>query len=81
MNSRVEKRGKSLLLTIPKSIASKAGLTEKCTVDIACVGGKLVASPIQREKVTLPDLVAKITAESLHGEFDTGTASGRETWQ
>jgi antitoxin component of MazEF toxin-antitoxin module len=28
----------------------------------------------------LADLLGGVTAESLHGEFDTGSAIGRESW-
>ena len=36
--------------------------------------------PVWKKKPTLKQLLAKITKDNLHREFDTGPAVGKEIW-
>jgi len=80
MKARVQKWGNSLALRIPKSFATEAGLCEGTAVDLSVAEGKLVVQPHAEEPLSLDSLLAGITDENLHGEWDTGPAVGKEIW-
>ena len=80
MRTRVQKWGNSLALRIPKSFATEVGLQRETAVEISLVDGKLVITPVAKPKLTLKQLLAKVTKENLHHEVDTGPAIGSETW-
>ena len=80
MKTRVQKWGNSLALRIPKSFATEIGLQRETAIEISLADGKLVITPVAKPKLTLKQLLAKITKENLHHEVDTGPAAGNETW-
>jgi antitoxin MazE len=80
MKTRVQKWGNSLALRIPKSFANEVGLQRETSVEVSLAGGKLVITPVTQPKLTLKQLLVKITKENLHREVDTGSAVGNETW-
>ncbi|MCJ7743597.1 MAG: AbrB/MazE/SpoVT family DNA-binding domain-containing protein [Dehalococcoidales bacterium] len=80
MRTRVQKWGNSLALRIPKSFATEVGLQRESSVEVSLVNGKLVITPVAKPKLTLKQLLAKVTKENLHHELDTGPATGNETW-
>ena len=80
MRTRVQKWGNSLALRIPKSFATEVGLHRETDVEILLANGKLVITPVSKPKLTLKQLLAKITKENLHNEVGTGPAVGKETW-
>jgi len=80
MRSRVQKWGNSLALRIPKSFATEVGLHRETSVEISLADGKLVIAPVAKPKLTLKQLLSKVTEENLHHEVDTGPAVGNETW-
>lgn len=80
MRSRIQKWGNSLALRIPKSFAAEAGLQKESPVDVSLTNGKLVITPVSQPKVTLEELVARISEENRHDEVDTGPARGNELW-
>ena len=80
MRTRVRKWGNSLALRIPKSFAIEVGLCENLAVDLSVREGKLVVQPHSEEPLSLDDLLAGITDENLHGEWNTGPAVGKEIW-
>jgi antitoxin MazE len=80
MKSRIQKWGNSLALRIPKSFAIEAGLCEDTPVDLSVTEGKLVVQPHGEELLSLDRLLAEITDENLHGEWDTGPTVGKEIW-
>jgi antitoxin MazE len=80
MRTRVQKWGNSLALRIPKSFATEVGLCENLAVDLSISEGKLVVYPHCEEPLALDDLLAGITDENLHGEWDIGPAVGKELW-
>jgi antitoxin MazE len=79
METRVQKWGHSLAVRIPKALAQEVGLYEASAVTITLRDGQLVVAPM-KPRVTLDELLATITPESLHGEIDTGPALGAEVW-
>jgi len=80
MRTRVQKWGNSLALRIPKSFAAEVGLQRETSVEVSLAGGKLVITPVTKPKLTLKQLLAKVTKENLHNEVDTSPAIGNETW-
>ncbi|MDP2919383.1 MAG: AbrB/MazE/SpoVT family DNA-binding domain-containing protein [Dehalococcoidia bacterium] len=80
MKTRVQKWGNSLALRIPKSFADEVGLERESTVEVSLVDGLLVIKPVVKPVPTLNQLLAKITEDNLHKEFDSGKATGNETW-
>jgi antitoxin MazE len=80
MKTRIQKWGNSLALRIPKSFAIETGLGQDVFVDVALVDGKLIVTPLQMPSVTLQQLLAGITDENRHDQYDMGEAVGAEVW-
>ncbi len=80
MRTRVQKWGNSLALRIPKSFAAEVGLQKEASVEISLADGKLVIRPVAEPKLTLKQLLARVTKENSHHEVDTGPAVGKEAW-
>ena len=80
MRTRVQKWGNSLALRIPKSFATEVGLQKETSVEVSLINRKLVITPIAKPKLSLKQLLAKVTEENIHHEIDTGPAMGNETW-
>ncbi|MBI2864218.1 MAG: AbrB/MazE/SpoVT family DNA-binding domain-containing protein [Chloroflexi bacterium] len=80
MKTRIQKWGNSLALRIPKSFADEVGLYQEASVDVSLADGKLVITPVTKPRLTLRQLLARVTEENLHHEIDTGAAVGNETW-
>jgi len=80
MKTRVQKWGNSLALRIPKSFADEVGLQKETPVEVSLADGKIVVTPITKSKLTLEQLLSKVTKENMHHEVDTGSAVGNETW-
>ena len=80
MRTRIQKWGNSLALRIPKAFAAEVGLQRETSVEVSMAGGKLVITPVTKPKLTLKQLLAKVTKENLHNEVDTSPAIGNETW-
>lgn len=79
MQTRIQKWGNSLLLHIPKVVATETGIDAGSTVDVAVEDGKIVVRPTAR-KYELEELVAMITDENIHEAVESGEAVGKETW-
>ncbi len=80
MRARIQKWGNSLVLRIPKSFATEAGIDQDAVVDVSLVDGKILVRPLPRRRRTLEELVAGITEQNRHGEIDTGPSVGKEAW-
>ena len=80
MKTRIQKWGNSLALRIPKSFALETGLDQDALVDVTLVDGKLIVTPLQSSSFSLEQLLARITDENRHTEYDTGEAVGNEVW-
>lgn len=80
MQVRVQKWGNSLAVRIPKPLAKDADVTEGTILNLAVSDGKFVATPVQRKKLSLDQLLAKVTKKNIHAEINTGKSVGREAW-
>ena len=80
MEVQIQKWGNSLALRIPKSFAKQIKIEQGSYVDLSAVEGKLVARPLEEQEYSLEQLLAGITDQNIHTEFDTGNAVGKEIW-
>lgn len=80
MKTRIQKWGNSLAVRIPKAFAEEAGLQDESAVNVSLVKGKLVIAPVKKTKITLKQLLAKVTEENIHLETETGPSVGGEAW-
>lgn len=80
METRVKMWGNSLAIRIPKPLAVEVGLDHNSQVELFLEDGKLVIVPVVESILKLEDLLAQVTEQNLHREFDTGPAVGDEVW-
>ena len=80
MRTRVQKWGNSLALRIPKPFATEIGLQRNSPVEMSLVDGRLVIVPVVEPTPTLERLLAQVSEDNLHGEIETGPATGKEVW-
>jgi antitoxin MazE len=80
MHVRVQKWGNSLAVRIPKPLAEDAEVREGTLLNLAVSEGKVVATPVEKKKQSLKQLLAKVTRKNLHAEVDFGPSVGREIW-
>ncbi len=80
MQTKVQKWGDSLVLRIPKFLATETNLQHDASVDLSLVDGKLVVTPINKPELTLEQLLEGVTEDNIHGEIDIGFPVGKEVW-
>ena len=80
MKTKVQMWGNSLALRIPKSFASETHLEPDTLVDLSLVNGNLVISLVRSAAAQLEQLLAGVTEDNLHQEWQTGAVVGREVW-
>ena len=80
MHVRVQKWGNSLAVRIPKPLAEDAEVKEGTVLNLAVSQGQVGATPVQKRKLALKQLLAKGNKKNLHAEIDVGAPVGRETW-
>lgn len=80
MLATVSKWGNSRALRIPKELALEAGLDFGSKVELILEDGQLRIVPAAAPRYTLEELVAQITPENRHEEWDTGPPVGKEIW-
>jgi antitoxin MazE len=51
---------------------------EGTVLNLAVSDGKVVASPVAKRKLSLKQMLAKVTRKNLHAEVDSGPSVGRE---
>lgn len=78
MKIQIQKWGNSLALRIPKSFAVESKIKQGSTVEVSLESGKIIVFPVAEPEFSLDELLAKVTAENLHGEIDTGASVGKE---
>jgi antitoxin MazE len=80
MRTRVKKWGNSLGLRIPKTFADEINLKENSSIEMMMQEGTLLITPVTEHEWTLEELLAGVTDENRHHEWETGPAEGEETW-
>lgn len=80
MRTTIQQWGNSLALRIPKPFAEETGLGRHSEVELSVDKGRLVLVPVREPRLSLDELLARVTDENLHSEIDTGPAVGGEAW-
>lgn len=80
MQTKVQKWGNSLALRIPKAFAVEIDLEPDSSVELTIQHGQLIITPITELVFSLDDLLAGITDDNRHGEFEFGPPVGKEVW-
>ena len=80
MHIRVQKWGNSLAVRIPKPLAEDAKVVEGTVLDLAVSKGKVIATPVKKNKQSLQQMLAKVSRKNLHAEIESGAPVGREAW-
>jgi antitoxin MazE len=73
----VQKWGNSLGIRIPNLYVKEFDLRNGSSVEIIEESGKLVIVP---KRLSLDELLSKISSENLHNEVSTGSIVGVEEW-
>ncbi len=77
MKSTVQKWGNSLAIRIPKSFANEIDLSQGTEIDLVLFDNKIQIEPAKK-KMSLDDLLSKVTDDNIHKEIDTGAPVGKE---
>ena len=80
MISRIQKWGNSLAVRIPKVFADEINLVENASIRMMLKDGALVITPNDEPQWTLEKLLAEVTEENIHAEWEIGGPTGKETW-
>lgn len=73
------KWGNSHAVRLPKAVLQQAEIREGDELEIRVEKGRIALQPAA-PKLTLNDLVVRITPRNLHDEQDWGRPMGREVW-
>jgi antitoxin MazE len=79
MEITVRKWGNSLAVRIPKVYADEIKIYQGSKMTIKREATKLIMEP-SRKGEALKALLARITAENIHEEIETGERVGNEAW-
>ena len=80
MKTKIAPWGNCLALRIPSRLAMSHQLNEGSEIEIIEDDGELRLRPLISENLKLDDLLAGITEDNRHGEIETGTIEGKESW-
>lgn len=78
MKNRVQKWGNSLAVRIPKSFAGNLGLENNSPVEIRLEDGALVIKPDRDRQWDLDTILAGVTDENTHPEWDAEDTTAEE---
>ena len=73
----VKKWGNSLAVRLPAAVMEAAQLALDQAVEVRAENGRVIIEPVARS-YSLDDLLAGITAQNRHDEYDFGVAQGKE---
>jgi antitoxin MazE len=80
MEAVIKKWGNSPALRLSASLMKEAHLTLDQRVSVKVLRGKIIIEPVNRKEYKLEELVAGITADNSHAEYDFGKPVGKEVW-
>jgi antitoxin MazE len=79
MQLAIAKWGNSLALRLPRNVARDANLEVGVPVELSVKDGSVVVTPV-RKRFRLDDLLAQMTDENRHPEYEWGEQRGEEVW-
>ena len=80
MVSRIQKWGNSLAVRIPKAFADEMKVAEYASIQMMMREGALIITPMEEPKWSLEELLGGVTEDNIHGEWETGSSLGNESW-
>ena len=80
MKTRAQKWGNSLAVRIPKSFAEGMGIGNNAPVEMSLEEGALVVKPDRERAWSLDALLAEVTDENIHSEWESEGPAGEESW-
>ena len=80
MTTKIQQWGNSLAVRLPKEITQKFKLHKGSSVNLFQDTKSILIKPVYKNKITLKELVSKITPENIHKEVDWGKSEGKEIW-
>jgi len=80
LKTRIQKWGNSLAIRIPKSFADEMGWQQNSSVQVMIREGTIVIAPEPEAKWLLDALLAQVTEDNIHHEWETGPPEGDEIW-
>ena len=75
--SHISRWGTSLAIRIPDAVARQWGVQEGSAIEIIPQGERIM---LCKKPYDLDDMLARVTPENLHTEWNTGAPQGREAW-
>ena len=79
--TKVSQWGNSLAIRLPQALVAELAIESGAKVALHIENdGFKVTIPSMPKKFTLDELLAAVTAENIHHEFDWGQAQGKEAW-
>ena len=75
VKSHIAKWGSSLAVLIPKPVAEQWGVQEGSPIEIVPHGDQVV---LRKKVCNLEDMLAQVTPQNVHSEWDIGVPRGRE---
>lgn len=72
VTSKIQKWGNSLAIRIPKNVADQLNIDQGSEIELHVQDETLTIKP-KMKKVTLEELLLKVTDENRHQEIDFGT--------
>jgi antitoxin MazE len=76
---QVVKWGNSHAVRLPKVVLEQAEMRDGDHLEVRVERGRIALEPVS-PKLSLRDLVARISPNNLHDELDWGKPVGREVW-
>ena len=79
--TKVSQWGNSLAIRLPQALVSELAIERGVDVELYIEDdGFRVRIPSAPKKFTLEELLAGVTPDNLHNEFDWGAPRGKEAW-
>ena len=79
--TKVSQWGNSLAIRLPQALVNELAIERGAEVELRIENdGFRVTIPSMPKKFTLGELLAGVTPENVHREFDWGKAQGQEAW-
>ena len=80
MRTKVQRWGNSLAVRVPRPFAEELGLRQDSDVDLLLEQRELVIKPISNPRVSLRELLARVSDANVHHEVETSGPVGNEVW-
>lgn len=80
MDTTIQKWGNSFAVRLPKAVTKKLRMGAGTRVRVEADKRRIIIQQVPKKRETLEDLVARITPENRHPEFQWGKPQGKEIW-